>query len=410
MKIAFIVNVFPAISETFVLNQIVGMIDLGHEVKIFAENRPVSFALHPLHKQYDLLKKTYYPSDIFPANKLKRIYKAVYLIIRCFFRNPVIVFKSFNFFLYGKNALNLRYFFYTSQFLINKINIVHCHFGPNAEKKLFLKEILGSRIKFITVFHGYDVTRYVKQNKKDVYKRLFEVGDLFMPISNLWKTRIEEIGCPREKIIVHRMGIDFKKDHCCCSANTNLNINLVTVARFVEKKGLEYAIAAVAKLMKKYNDIYYSIIGDGPLRPNLERLINDLGVQNKIRLHGWLDSEEVNKVLKTSNIYILSSVTSNNGDAEGIPVSIMEAMAMCLPVVSTIHSGIPELVCDSQSGFLVPERNIEVLSEKVEYLVTHPELCKEMGKKGKMIVEENFNINKLNKKLEKIFQELFSKE
>jgi colanic acid/amylovoran biosynthesis glycosyltransferase len=107
--------------------------------------------------------------------------------------------------------------------------------------------------------------------------------------------------------------------------------------------------------------------------------------------------------MKKTHIYILASVTAQDGNQEGIPVSLMEAMATGLPVISTRHSGIPELVQDGISGFLVPERNVDSLVSKCEYLITHPEQRVEMGRAGREFVEENFNIRKLNRRLLELY-------
>ena len=104
------------------------------------------------------------------------------------------------------------------------------------------------------------------------------------------------------------------------------------------------------------------------------------------------------------------SVTSQNGDCEGIPVAIVEALAWGLPVLSTLHSGIPEVIQDGESGFLVPERDTEALAEKLEYLIEHPELWPEMGRKGRKYVEEHYDIDKLNDRLVEIYQRLLNGE
>jgi colanic acid/amylovoran biosynthesis glycosyltransferase len=183
-------------------------------------------------------------------------------------------------------------------------------------------------------------------------------------------------------------------------------IRIVTIARLVEKKGVEYAIRAVAKLGKANENIEYNILGDGPLSGNLQQLIQELGVASKVKLLGWKQQHEVVEILNNSHIMLAPSVTSKNGDQEGIPVVLMEAMAMGIPVVSTLHSGIPELVQDKITGFLVPERDVETLAERLRYLIEHPEIWAEMGQAGRKFVEENYEINKLNNRLIKLYQEL----
>ena len=126
-------------------------------------------------------------------------------------------------------------------------------------------------------------------------------------------------------------------------------------------------------------------------------------MENHIHLAGPLPSAEIKELMNKAHIFLLASVTASDGDQEGIPVSLKEAMATGLPVISTRHSGIPELVQDGISGLLVPERDVDALAEKCEYLIQHPQRCMEMGRAGRKFVEENFEISKLNQGLVELY-------
>jgi len=140
----------------------------------------------------------------------------------------------------------------------------------------------------------------------------------------------------------------------------------------------------------------------------LEELIAKLKIENQVILLGAQEQNKVKCFLLSSDLYILTSVTADNGDQEGIPVSLMEAMSVGLPVISSIHSGIPELINDQKSGFLVPEKNIDEISEKIELLMSDPDLRFSMGKEGRRIVSEYFNIQTLSIELEKIYRNLLA--
>jgi colanic acid/amylovoran biosynthesis glycosyltransferase len=152
--------------------------------------------------------------------------------------------------------------------------------------------------------------------------------------------------------------------------------------------------------------IEYQIAGDGPLRNDLENLIDDLNVNDHVRLLGWKRQEEIVELMKGASILLAPSVTGKDGDQEGIPVTLMESLAQGLPVLSTQHSGIPELVQDGKSGFLVPERDVDALAERLEYLVKHPELWPAMGRAGRDYVERHYDISKLNDQLAQLYQQL----
>ena len=187
-------------------------------------------------------------------------------------------------------------------------------------------------------------------------------------------------------------------------------IRILTVARLVEKKGLEYSIRAVAKVVNKHpkREIEYKIAGEGFLRDELKALILELGMDDKIKLLGWCDQDEVRKLFSESHIFILSSVTAESGDQEGQGLVLQESQAVGMPVISTLHNGIPEGVQDGRSGFLVPERDVDALAEKLEYLILHPEVWPKMGRAGRKYVEEHYDIKKLNQQLVKIYEELLS--
>ena len=290
-------------------------------------------------------------------------------------------------------------------------DIIHCHFGPNGLKGSLLRDIGAIQGKLITTFHGYDMSNYPKEMGDHVYKRLFDKGDFLLPISEYWRQRLIELGCDDKKIIVHRMGIDCKRfSFIPCRLHANGPVKIVTIARLVEKKGVELGISAVAKLAKVTRNIQYNIVGDGTLKEDLEQLIQDLHLGDRVKLLGWKQQEEIAEILNNSHILLAPSVTSKDGDQEGIPVALMESMAVGLPIVSTQHSGIPELIQNGVSGFLVAERDVDALAGRLCYLIEHPEIWPEMGRAGRKFVEDHHDIDKLNDRLVEIYKRLLNGE
>ncbi|OQX53652.1 MAG: colanic acid biosynthesis glycosyltransferase WcaL, partial [Candidatus Cloacimonas sp. 4484_209] len=252
-------------------------------------------------------------------------------------------------------------------------DIIHCHFGPIGLFGAFLKEI-GIKSRLVTTFHGYDMSSFIVSNGNNVYKNLFLNGDLFLPISDYWKRKLVRLGCDEKKIVVHRMGINLEKfEFSERGKQTGEPIKILTIGRLVEKKGHRYAIEAVSKIVKKHKNIEYIIAGDGPLRQGLESLVRKLEIEKYVKFLGVVNQDELLKLYQYVHIFILPSMTARNGDQEGIPVVLMEAQATGLPVISTFHSGIPEGVLDGKSGFLVPEKDVDALADRLEYLIEHPE-------------------------------------
>ncbi len=405
MRIAFLVNQFPSVSETFVLNQIVGLIELGHDVHIFADKSVKNVAIHDNYRKYGLSKHTHYYG--IPQNKISRMLKAVLLIMKYAPANYSVIFRSLNVFRYGKPSLSLSLLFMSSAFLERgPFDIIHCQFGALGPSGVALNQICSSNSKLVTSIRGYDVTVYLKKHP-GIYDELFREGNLFLPVCEFLKERLIREGCQEKKIVVHHSGIDcLKFEYIQREWDPGEPMKVLTIARLIEKKGVAFAIDAVSRLLSKGGKIEYSVVGDGPLREDLQQLIESMGIERQVRLLGWKTHEEVIRLLEESHVLVAPSLTSESGDQEGIPNAIKEAMASGLPVISTFHSGIPELVTDGVSGLLVPEKDAASLADALAYLMSHPETCNRMGKAGRMQVEQEFDTNSLNKQLEELYRGL----
>ena len=404
MRILFMVGLFPKLSETFILNQITGLIDRGHHVDVYASKPGDCSVVHSDVEKYNLANNTYYWNP--PQNRLLRFFHRFSTMVRQWLKDPLLASRILTIVRRRPSLATIRLLFTAIDLLSRPhYDIIHCHFGPTGERGRRLRDSGILPGKLITTFHGSDLTSYVRKNGQHCFDSLFQAGDLFLPISERWKRRLIDLGCDQNKIIVHRMGVDCKKFlFTRRKLNDRSKIRLVSIARLTEKKGLEYGIRAVAKLARVNPNIEYTIVGDGSLKGRLQSLVKELDLIDTVRMVGSKSQNEVIEILEKSHILVAPSVTSKNGDQEGIPVGLMEAMAMGLPIVSTLHSGIPELIENGVSGFLVPGRNIDRLFAKLKYLVEHPEIWPDMGRHGRKHVEEHYDINKLNDRLVQIYR------
>ncbi|MCK5564813.1 MAG: glycosyltransferase [Planctomycetes bacterium] len=403
MKIAFVVENFPVLSQTFIVDQIAGLIDLGLDVEIFAES-PGDVNLNQLRFN----AKVHYAGDI-PKGKLYRLKRAVSLIFRSVFKSPLKVSGSLLAIFKENCGAPLRQLCWIDRFYGKGFDVVFCHFGPTGSSAVLLKRF-GLKARLVTVFHGYDLSRYLLKHGNGVYDKLFRYGDMFLPISEFWKRKLIEIGCDETKILVHHMGIDvdkfqFKEK----SLSADEPVKLLTVGRLTEKKGQEYAIKALSKIAENGTSFQYTIAGEGPQREYLKALVSRMGLQDKVDFTGAVSRDQAIELYDQSHIFILTSITAEDGDQEGIPVVLMEAQACGLPVISTFHTGIPELVKDGQSGFLVPEKNIDQLAEKLDSLISSALQWAELGSAGKDIVHKDFNNEQLSEKLVRILNSLYEK-
>jgi len=396
LNIAFVVGQFPSLSETFVLNQITGLIERGHRVSIFSERGPSgSVQTHPDVGFYGLTRRTRYES--LPPRPLDRL-----LSLRGAWKWDRHHLSALNPFRGGMQSLSLRMLWATHLFDgARDFDIVQCHFGPHGVKAARLRRAGALRGKIVTAFHGDDIVCYPRRFRGNVYAPLFAQGDLFLPVSSLGKEALIAMGCPPERMRVHRMGVDMRRFPAPARRGARNPLRIVTVARLVGKKGIDDAIRAVAGLSIDYE---YTVAGEGPLRSALEGVAGASGAA--VRFAGALRQDEVGKLLESADVFLAPSVTAGDGDIEGIPVSIMEAMAAGLPVVSTRHSAIPELVADGVSGFLTAERDVARLSCHLMTLAENPALRARMGEAGRDIIAGRFEIGALNTQLEEFYRGL----
>ena len=402
MRIAFIVGGFPTLPETFILNQITGLIDMGHDVEVYAHSNPKVAKVHPDVGRYRLLERTRY-FDM-PENKVVRVLKALYLIARELPRHPQAVLSSLNFLRYGKDALSLYLLYALVPLLGKSFDILHCHFGPLGVLGVRLRR-MGVGGKVVTTFHGFDMTSYLQSHGDGVYDELFVEGEIFLPISERWKKKLVALGCDEARIFVHRMGVDTRKFESLPRKSKGA-VKILTVSRLIDVKGVRYGVLAVERLLKDNLEVEYTIAGDGPLMGELRALAEELDVDANVKLIGSAAQDEVLKFHQEADIFLTPSIITDQGVEEGLPVALMEAMASGLPVVSTLTGSIPELIEDGLSGYLVPERDVDMLSDRLGSLVKDPELRERMGVVGRRRIEEHFDVNKLNKRLEEIFERL----
>lgn len=406
MKIAFITEAFPTLSETFILNQITGLIDAGHSINIIAGFNPGEGKVYSDKWKHELSEQTYYSAP--PRNIIRCVLKAIYLVLTNFHKGPLKISRSLNIFKYGREAASLSLLYTLIPFLDKKFDILHCHFGPVGIIGSYLKDI-GVSGKLLVTFHGYDMSEFIERKGENVYNKLFSIGHLFLPVSVYWERRLIELGCNKEKVKVHRMGINLEKfQFKKRKLRPGEPVKIVTVGRLVEKKGHEFAIQAMEKLLDGNINIDYKIVGDGPLREKLNILVAEKGLSDCVEFLGSLEQKDVIELCGESHIFLLPSITASNGDKEGIPVVLMEAQAMGMPVVATMHSGIPEAVVDGKTGFLVPERDVSALAERLEYLIMHPGKWPAMGVAGKEHINNYYNIRKLNFDLMNLYQSLLT--
>lgn len=401
MKIAFIVNEFPALTETFILNQVTGLLDAGHDVQIYAHSVNKESGVHPAIQSYSLMDRVHCLA--YPWNKFLRPLRAIGLFLRNFTRDPARILHALNIFQYGVSALSLKRFYYLLPFLQTDHDIIHCHLGTNGPIGVQLKE-MGVKGKLVTTFYGLDMSALPKIEKwRIAYDRLFSKGDLFLVEGGHMREGLIRIGCPPQKAKIQHIMVDYKQISSKERGVKGVDEKFVMLhcGRFVEKKGLVYALKALEILLDQHPQLELRVIGDGELRHEIEEFIRAHNLEKHVVLLGYQPHAVFVQESGRADILLQPSVTALNGDSEGgAPTVLLEAQASGLPVVATYHADIPEVVKDGGSGFLVKERDVSGLAEKIERLIQDPALRLAMGRKGRQHIEQEYSITSEIEKLE----------
>ncbi|ALL94201.1 colanic acid biosynthesis glycosyltransferase WcaL [Escherichia coli] len=406
MKVGFFLLKFPLSSETFVLNQITAFIDMGFEVEIVALQKGDTENTHAAWTKYNLAARTRWLQDEPTGKGAKLRHRASQTLLGIHRKNT---WQALNLKRYGAESRNLILSAICGQ--VAKplhADVFIAHFGPAGVTAAKLRELGVIRGKIATIFHGIDISsREVLNHYTPEYQQLFRRGDLMLPISDLWAGRLQKMGCPREKIAVSRMGVDMTRFSPRPVKAPATPLEIISVARLTEKKGLHVAIEACRQLKEQGVVFRYRILGIGPWERRLRTLIEQYQLEDVVEMPGFKPSHEVKEMLDDADVFLLPSVTGADGDMEGIPVALMEAMAVGIPVVSTLHSGIPELVEADKSGWLVPENNARALAQRLAaFSQLDTDELAPVVKRAREKVEHDFNQQVINRELASLLQAL----
>jgi colanic acid/amylovoran biosynthesis glycosyltransferase len=375
VKILIYNHSFFPISETFVYNQILGL----------SENNEVV-----------LLSEKYENENIIHLENKKLKYRPYYGIVDGILKRVLA-------FLYdNNNRLSPVAFFKLKKLLRTEgIDVIHAHFGPLAIRILPVAKAL--KIPLVVTFHGVDASPASMQKsgyQKNIIKLLKYVNDIIIVSKHMIGTlHLQE---------------NVKKAHwlpCGIDENTfirktpypseNALVKFLHAGRLVSKKGVPDLIKAFIELAKKHH-VHLDIIGDGPEKQQCEELINAAGLGDSIIMWGSKPHSFVKDMLDQTHVFVLNSRTGSNGDMEGVPNCLLEAMSMEIPTISTYHAGIPDVITSEYDGILVEERNNEQLLMQMERLVQNKNLCINLGKRARQTVVQSFSIKHTIEGLTKI--------
>ncbi|MBD1872378.1 glycosyltransferase [Nodosilinea sp. FACHB-131] len=285
-------------------------------------------------------------------------------------------------------------------------SLIHAHFGLSGS--LALPVAAKMKLPLVVTFHGSDATstdQYARKASLNhrIYlrrrERLKKDATTFIAVSNFIKAKLLEKGFPDKKIVVHYIGVDIEKFTPKIAVKRKPTI--LFVGRLTEKKGLEYLIQAMAKVEMIMPEIELLIVGDGPLRKPLENLASQ--TLTNYRFLGSQPHDKIRDLMNESMLLAAPSVTSSTGDSEGLPMVILEALAMGLPIVSSFHAGIPEAVLHGRNGLLAQEKDFGTIADHILLILQNRTLWQKFSMAGRSHVVENFDLRNQAIKLEEIY-------
>ncbi|MDP3174863.1 MAG: glycosyltransferase [Phenylobacterium sp.] len=395
MRIAFFVNRFPVVSEAFITNAAAGLIDAGHAVDIYAmvgrgdarHGRHALVSEYGLERHARVMRHREHPRRRLAASPLA----AAQLISA----HPLTAALALDRSTFGREAGDLTTLHEAAMFRRRgRYDILHCQFATLADTVLNHRNAGFLSGKVFVHFRGYDISNVVQERGEGVYDRVFEQADGFAADCDYFRDRALRLGAPADRFAIFPCGValasfPFKARRW----SPGEPVNLLSVGRLVEKKGLRHAIGGVAALARDGLDMRFVIMGDGPLHAELEAQARAEGLSDRITFTGAATHDQIASAFDEAHIFIAPSTTATNGDQDGPLNTLKEAMACGCPFVTTDHGGIPELVGGVDAGVMVREADADAIAQGLRDLLSRHSDWERMGAVGRAHIAAHHSID-----------------
>lgn len=412
-KILYVTSRFPALSMTFVANEMAGVQHLGYDVHVCTIWDPLSnHNGHPAEIQF--LNKVV-------TTQLKSASNWA-IVLGKLVTNPGILLLILQLipghlkspWLFAKLLAAIpKGILAGSWAKKNDIKWIHAHFLTTPTTVALIASKI-SKIPFSATAHAFDITSKNPRITNGSVPLKCKEADAIVTISNYNKddilTRWPELKEVRLEVIYN--GIDtaaFSPRDSTTTLTEKRTKQILSVSNLNAKKGFYYLIKAAGILLDRDHDIVLDIYGEGPERARLESLIEELGRADKIKLHGSVNQAQVAALCSDTDIFALASIPLESGDADGLPTVLIESLAVEIPTVSTQVTGIPEIIIDGVTGMCVPPADAKALADALEWILIHPKEAADMGRKGRELVLSKFDKYVATAHLDSLWQELLLK-
>ncbi len=384
-KLAFVLSQFPETHETFILQEFLGLQEKGIDFEIYSLKKCRDKIIHPQARS--LMKRTIYIPTfclwsllywlfVFPQG----LSKALVRCIKTDFKNPVNFIKA--------NVVFLKALYCARLMQRHHVRHIHAHWATMpATVAVVIAKLLD--IPFSFTAHAWDI--YL--NNKESLKEKMRDAQFVVTCTKANKNYLDHLNQGRfnGKVVVNYHGIDLRSFTLRDNRRRSSNL-ILAVGRLVEQKGFEYLVRACGILRRESLHFQCIVVGDGPLRSRLEDLRDGLGLNKMIMMPGTVQQEQIKKWFQEAAVFAAPSVIAKNGDRDGIPNVILEALAIGVPVVATEVSGIPEVIIDQDTGILIPQRDENALATAVENILLEHAPVDMFRVNGRRKIEREFDI------------------
>lgn len=391
-SIIFKIWKYPLVSETFITSQIITAINCGFDVKIIVEEvlpfeESKQIKLLEKHRIFD---KIIIENYNIPKARIYRVVKWLYLLIK----NIRHLSKIISFYKY-QHSFSLTWLYQLVFYKKHRnVSIFHIQYGTNKTPLDVLKKIDFIKSSLIVTFHGHDAFFPINGiiPKAGYYDALFGYGDFVIANTPYLANEITALGCPTQKLKIIPVGVDTTFFSFIAPKKKDDNITkLITVGRLEQVKGHKYVIEVAERLHLKGYQIEFVIVGEGREREVLTQLIEDKALQKVVQLAGRKGPAEVREMLQSSDIFLFTSVATNEGRRETQGLATLEAQACGLTVVVFDSGGVKFTVKDGETGFVVPEYDTEAMTSRIIELIENDKLRKKMSKQAVKFVNANYS-------------------
>jgi colanic acid/amylovoran biosynthesis glycosyltransferase len=315
-RVAFVVGVFPLVSETFIIDQVAFLRDRGVSVDIYSFNRGDTDFVSGRYFEYDMGASTRYLD--YPLSWGSRFVRAWPIAARLAASHPRALLRALNVFRYGRTALSLRLLYWAAPLAGRRYDVVHCHFGTVAHDFVPVREAAGIEAPLVTTFYGVDVSKIFQEQSPAYYDALKRACSLYLVMSEDMKERVVAHGFPRESVEVLPVSIEVDRySFRARELRDGEELRLLAVGRFVEKKGFDDLLRALAIVREQStHPTSCIVVGGGPLEDDLRRLTAELGVEDMVDFRGFMTVEDVIRLFDEMHVLVQPSKTAANGDME----------------------------------------------------------------------------------------------